>query len=114
VSHAGKTTSLGSTTGTLIFANRHLRGPLALVFAPNGNLPTANGDAVNGDPTHPSEIVEFTKSGEFVREFNVDAGQGGAFGIATVLSPVTHPSTLRRSATCPIPYRSIPCRECGA
>jgi hypothetical protein len=86
VSHAGKTTSLGSTTGTLIFANRHLRGPLALVFAPNGNLLTANGDAVNGDPTHPSEIVEFTKSGEFVREFNVDAGQGGAFGIATVLS----------------------------
>ena len=59
---------------------------MALVFAPNGNLPTANGDAVNGDPTHPSEIVEFTKSGEFVREFNVDAGQGGAFGIATVLS----------------------------
>jgi len=30
--------------------------------------------------------VEFTKSGEFVREFNIDAGQGGAFGIATVLS----------------------------
>jgi hypothetical protein len=30
--------------------------------------------------------VEFTKSGEFVREFNVDASQGGAFGIATVLS----------------------------
>jgi len=57
-----------------------------LVLAPNGNLLTANGDAVNGDPTHPSEIVEFTKSGEFVREFNVDAGQRGAFGIATVLS----------------------------
>jgi hypothetical protein len=72
--------------GTPIFASPHLRGPLALVFAPNGDLLTANGDAVNGDPTHPSEIVEFTKSGEFVTEFNVDASQGGAFGIATVLS----------------------------
>jgi hypothetical protein len=72
--------------GTAIFANPNLRGPLALVFAPNGNLLTANGDAVNGDPTHPSEIVEFTKSGRFVRQFNVDASQGGAFGIATALS----------------------------
>jgi hypothetical protein len=54
-----------------------------LVFAPNGNLLTAKGDAVNSDPNHPSEIVEFTKSGEFMREFNVDASQGGAFGIAT-------------------------------
>jgi hypothetical protein len=85
VPHAGKAIS-PVVTGTLIFANQHLRGPLALVFAPNGNLLTANGDAVNADATHPSEIVEFTKSGEFVREFNVDASQGGAFGIATVLS----------------------------
>jgi len=68
--------------GALVFTDPHLRGPLALALAPNGRLVTANGDAVNGDPTHPSEIVEFTKSGKFVREFNVDAGQGGAFGIA--------------------------------
>jgi hypothetical protein len=74
------------TKGTPIFANRRLRGPLALVLAPNGNLLTSNGDAVNGDVAHPSEIVEFTRSGEFVREFNVDASQGGAFGIATVLA----------------------------
>jgi hypothetical protein len=85
VPHAGTAVS-PVLTGTPIFASRHLRGPLALVFAPNGNLLTANGDAVNADATHPSEIVEFTKSGEFVREFNVDASQGGAFGIATVLS----------------------------
>jgi len=69
--------------GSVVFTDPHLRGPLALVFAPNGHLLTANGDAVNADPTHPSEIVEFTKEGKFVREFNVDAGQGGAFGIAT-------------------------------
>jgi DNA-binding beta-propeller fold protein YncE len=74
------------TKGTPIFAGPQLRGPLAVVFAPNGNLLTANGDAVNPDAAHPSEIVEFTKTGEFVREFNVDASQGGAFGIATALS----------------------------
>jgi hypothetical protein len=86
VPHAGTASSF-VVKGTPVFDNPHLRGPLALAFAPNGDLLTANGDAVNGDPTHPSEIIEFTKSGEFIREFNVDAGQGGAFGIATVLSP---------------------------
>ena len=85
VPRAGTFASL-VTKGTPIFASQVLRGPLALAFAANGNLLTSNGDAVNGDPTHPSEIIEFTKSGEFVRQFNVDASQGGAFGIATVLS----------------------------
>jgi hypothetical protein len=37
--------------GTLIFASPHRRDPLALVFAPDGNLLTANGDAVSSDPT---------------------------------------------------------------
>jgi hypothetical protein len=60
-----------------------LRGPLALVFSPTGTLLTANGDAVNGDPTRPSEIVEFTTTGMFIREFNIEATQGGAFGLAT-------------------------------
>jgi hypothetical protein len=85
VPRAGTSASLVNK-GTPIFASPVLRGPLGLMFAPNGNLLTSNGDAVNGDPTHPSEIIEFTKSGQFVRQFNVDAGQGGAFGIATVLS----------------------------
>jgi DNA-binding beta-propeller fold protein YncE len=85
VSHAGKATA-PVVKGTTVFADSHLRGPLALVFAPNGHLLTANGDAVNADPTHPSEIIEFTKTGKFIREFNVDASQGGSFGIATVLS----------------------------
>jgi DNA-binding beta-propeller fold protein YncE len=69
--------------GELVFSSSHLRGPLALRFAPNGNLLTANGDAVNADALHPSEIVEFTRWGEFVREYNVDASQGGAFGLDT-------------------------------
>jgi hypothetical protein len=47
-------------------------------------LLTTNGDAVNADTNHPSEIVEFTKSGHFVREYNVDASQGGAFGLDAV------------------------------
>jgi hypothetical protein len=81
VPHAGSRTG-SSGTGAIIFQDEHLRGPLALVFAPNGDLLTANGDAVNPDPTQPSEIVEFTKEGQFVTQFNVDAAQGGAFGIA--------------------------------
>src|SRR5260221_1174051 len=74
--------------GTIIFKDHQLRGPLALVFAPNGDLITSNGDAVNADPTQPSEIVEFTKDGQFIGQFNVDAGQGGAFGIGIAASGV--------------------------
>ena len=81
VTHAeGHTGSSGR--GTVVFQNEHLRGPLALAFAPNGDLLTANGDAVNADPTQPSEIVEFTTSGKFVSQSNVDAAEGGAFGFA--------------------------------
>lgn len=75
--------SVAAQRGLLIFSDPHLRGPLALKFAPNGHLLTANGDAVNADVTHPSEIVEFTKSGQFIAEYDVDASQGGAFGIDT-------------------------------
>jgi hypothetical protein len=71
------------TRGTAVFADEHLRGPLALRFAPNGHLLAANGDAVNADVLHPSEIVEFTIWGTFVREYNVDSSQGGAFGLDT-------------------------------
>jgi DNA-binding beta-propeller fold protein YncE len=83
VSHASSRTS-AVTRGGVAFADSHLRGPLALRFAPNGDLLTANGDAVNADPLHPSEIVEFTVSGQFVREYNVDSSQGGAFGLDTL------------------------------
>ena len=83
IAHASVVTS-PVNRGRLVFADPHLRGPLALRFAPNGDLLAANGDAVNADVVHPSEIVEFTKSGRFVREYNVDASQGGAFGLDTV------------------------------
>jgi hypothetical protein len=68
-------------TGAMIAKDGQLRGPLALALAPNGDLITSNGDAVNADPTQPSEIVELAKSGMFVGQFNVDPGQGGAVGI---------------------------------
>ena len=84
VSQAGTRTSPAGR-GMVIFEDEHLRGPLALAFAPNGDLVTSNGDAVNADPTQPSEIVEFTKSGKFIGQFNVDTAQGGAFGLAIAL-----------------------------
>jgi len=69
--------------GRLIYQDSaHLRGPLGLALAPNGNLFTANGDAVNADATQPSEIVEFTVNGEFVGQLSIDTAQGSAFGIA--------------------------------
>ena len=70
--------------GTLVYQdNAHLRGPLGLVLTPNGDLITTNGDAVNPDPNFPSEMVEFTPTGQFVDQVSVDSsGQGGAFGIA--------------------------------
>jgi hypothetical protein len=69
--------------GHLVYQDdAHLRGPLGLVLAPNGNLITANGDAVNGDPTQPSELVEFTPKGSFVGQFSIDPNQGAAFGLA--------------------------------
>lgn len=72
------------TKGSLVYQDSvHLRGPLGLLVAPNGHLITTNGDAVNGDPSQPSEMVEFTQSGHFVAQLSVDlSGQGGAFGIA--------------------------------
>jgi hypothetical protein len=69
--------------GTLVYSDSvHLPGPLGLLLAPNGHLITANGDAVNVGGMQ-NELVEFTKSGEFVAQYQVDAGAGGgAFGIA--------------------------------
>lgn len=60
----------------------HLHGPLGLALAPNGNLLSAQGDAVNPDPNHQSEMVEFTLGGQFVSEFSVDPVAGSAFGLA--------------------------------
>ena len=66
--------SSSSGKGTLIFSDdTHLHGPLGLMIAPNGNLVTANADpAAHVDPNQPSELVEFTIGGTFVRQFSID------------------------------------------
>jgi hypothetical protein len=79
---AGKATSANGP-GTVVYKdNIHLHGPLGLALAPNGNLISAQGDAINADPAHQSELVEFTKTGTFVGQFAVDSTAGAAFGIA--------------------------------
>src|SRR5262245_15379109 len=80
--NAGKTQSnLG--TGTVVYKDAaHLHGPLGLIFATNGDLLVANADpAVSQDPNEPSEIVEFTRSGRFVRQYSVDPNLGSAFAL---------------------------------
>ena len=60
----------------------HLHGALGLAMAPNGHLLVTNNDGINPDPAQPSEIVEFTLGGEFVKEIPIDPAQGGSFGLA--------------------------------
>jgi hypothetical protein len=69
--------------GFIVYLDQaHLHGPLGLTAAPNGNLLVTNNDGVNPDPKQPSEIVEFTKQGEFVKEIPVDPAPGASFGLA--------------------------------
>ena len=69
--------------GKLIYTDaKHLHGPLGMAMAPNGHLLVSNNDVINSDPNQPSEIVEFTVQGQFVKEISVDPAQGGAFGLA--------------------------------
>jgi hypothetical protein len=86
IQHAS--TASGPQPVTVITSDAtHLHGPLTLELAPNGDLLVANSDGSNGDPAQPSEIVEFTTSGVFVKQFNVDASEGGAFGLAVEALP---------------------------
>jgi hypothetical protein len=72
-------------TGKVFIADdAHLRGPLGLARAPNGNLLSAQGDAINPDPAgiQVSEIVEYDRRGNFVAQFSIDPAPGSAFGLA--------------------------------
>lgn len=79
---------VGSSTGmgTMIFSDAtHLHGPLGLMIAPNGDLVTANADpTAHVDTTQPSELVEFTLNGTFVRQYSIDPNTGSAFAILNV------------------------------
>ena len=69
--------------GNLVFSDPAvLRGPLGLVLLPDGNLIAANGDAVNANANQPSELVEFSQTGQFIGETSIDPQEGSAFGIA--------------------------------
>jgi hypothetical protein len=81
--HDAKDRVTDAGMGHLVYRdNARLHGPLGLVLAPNGDLITANGDAVNADPNHPSEIVEFTVTGHFVGQISIHPNVDAAFGIA--------------------------------
>jgi len=86
IANASRTTDHG--TGTRITLTGFpqgdfpLRGPLALVLAPNGDLIVSNGDAINPNSNEPSELVEITPRGQFIGQFSVDAAPGSAFGVA--------------------------------
>jgi hypothetical protein len=76
----GATSSLG--IGAMIYDDAtKLHGPLELSLAPNGHLIVANSDGSNVDPNQPSELVEFTTTGQFVGQYSVDPNNGGAFGL---------------------------------
>jgi hypothetical protein len=94
VSNAGSTEK-DHGTGRLIYADAaHLHGPLGMIMAPNGHLVVANNDSINPDPNQPSEIVEFTIGGKFVKEISVDPAFGGSFGLAVM----THGDTAHFAA----------------
>jgi uncharacterized protein (TIGR03118 family) len=81
IKHASKTHS-DNGTGVLVYQDQaHLRGPIGLALAPNGDLLTTNGDAVNADANQPSELIEFTPQGQFVGELSLDPAPGAAFQI---------------------------------
>jgi hypothetical protein len=73
--------SLG--TGSIVFSDgTKLHGPLGLTLTPSGHLIVANSDGSNVDPNQPSELVEFTTTGQFVAQYSLEGDAGGAFGVA--------------------------------
>lgn len=76
------TTDKDEGTGWVLYSDhKHLHGPLGMTWAPNGHLLVSNNDVINSDPAQPSEIVEFTLQGHFVKQLSVDPAQGGSFGL---------------------------------
>ncbi|MBV8732483.1 MAG: hypothetical protein JO336_21950 [Acidobacteriia bacterium] len=86
IADAGRRTG-SAGTGFVVFADQNvLHGPLGLTLSPNGNLVTANGDAVFAGGKQ-NELVEFTENGILIATYQLDGGPaGGAFGIASTSS----------------------------
>lgn len=84
--HGASMLKTSAGKGMLVYADaEHLHGPLGLIRVPNGDFVTANADpAAHVDPNQPSELVEFTVGGKFVRQFSIDPNTGSAFAILNV------------------------------
>lgn len=81
ISNALERDSSGGS-GTMIYSDQsHLHGALAMTMAPDGHLLVTNNDVINQDPNQPSEIVEFTTAGQFVKQLSLDPNLGGSFGL---------------------------------
>ena len=77
-------------TGQLIYQDQtHLHGALAMTMTAIGHLLVSNADVINGDPNQPSEIVEFTTGGQFIKQLPVDPNQGGSFGFNVSINGLT-------------------------
>ncbi len=72
---------------------RRRYSPSNFKVMPNGHIIASNSDAVNADATHPSEIVEYTQTGQFVGQYDVNEAQGAAFGVA--VGPSNTPGTFK-------------------
>ncbi len=82
IPHAATTDNDDGRGALIIDDPIHLHGPLGLVLTRSGHLILANGDAVNPDPNHPSELEEYTTDGTYLASYTVDMTPGSAFGIA--------------------------------
>jgi hypothetical protein len=72
----------GVSLSPAVLDTTHFHGPLGLVIAPNGDFLITQGDAVNPDPTQPSELVEYDPMGRFRVQMPIDPSSGAAFGLA--------------------------------
>jgi len=77
------TTTSTTVSAKLFFEDTtHLHGPLDLAILPNGHFVVANSDGSNVDPNEPSELVEYSATGQFLSQMSIDPNNGGAFGLA--------------------------------
>ena len=81
ISNALARNSSGGTGQVVYTDQNHRHGALAMTLAPAGHLLVSNNDVINQDPNQPSEIVEFTVGGQFVKQLSVDPNLGGSFGL---------------------------------
>ncbi|MDR3747123.1 MAG: hypothetical protein P4M04_03045 [Acidobacteriota bacterium] len=81
ISNALERNSSGGSGNPIYTDQNHLHGALAMAMAPDGHLLVSNNDVVNSDQNQPSEIVEFTTDGQFVKQVSVDPNLGGSFGL---------------------------------